>query len=292
MRDRLIVFDQVRIIAITLIVFHHLLTELVEWPCLYDNPYIYQITPGNIGITLMLIASGAALAYNYDTFRSMSDTLGFYLKRLIRIYPAYIVSIVIGIALIGSSVFKMTLPELILQFTGFSTYLYLWGSSYYELMELITPTTWFIALIVILYLLYPLISKFLKWNPIIALAILFVVEFGTKYLFTSADFGFRLDYWFPLCRVFEFGLGVFIIQTGLYPRKTHEFMPLTYASKLSFYVFLIHYQLLPLALKNIPIYFVAVLVTSGILMSFDEKMQAILKRHIYLPVVNDAGAVT
>jgi peptidoglycan/LPS O-acetylase OafA/YrhL len=105
---------------------------------------------------------------------------------------------------------------------------------------------WYIGLIISLYLLYPFIANIFDKNPHRAIIILFIISVISRvccgYL-QENNIGYRLIDWFPLCRVFEFGIGIYLVRTGLYPHINLTGMTskaIIFLGELSFYIFLVH----------------------------------------------------
>jgi peptidoglycan/LPS O-acetylase OafA/YrhL len=49
--------------------------------------------------------------------------------------------------------------------------------------------------------------------------------------------------WFPLCRIFNFGLGIYLLQTGLFPKAISN-RSIAFLSTMSFYVYLVHFPIM------------------------------------------------
>jgi peptidoglycan/LPS O-acetylase OafA/YrhL len=198
-------------------------------------------TLGMVGVTLFLFISGLSLTLAYKD----KGYLAFIKARIFRIYPTYYLCLILAIVasawLAGSSTIQETFtsPLRILGIlTGLSAYWGDWGG-------LIMSTSWFIGLIIALYLLFPLLHKTFTQKPLLTLAGLFIIEVANRLLIGHMDTPLAnrpLD-WFVLCRIFEFGLGIYV---GLKVRLPNWKSPkwVKWASELSFPLFLIHYPLL------------------------------------------------
>lgn len=197
-------------------------------------------------MTIFLVASGCALALNYKTFSSLDQVKRFYVGRLVRIYPAYWIAIVMTIllflAFIPGYARTLSIASIFWTFSGLYVFLDQWGGP-------IMGIGWFIGLILALYLLYPLIVYMFNKNLKGTLILLLVVSLLSRIVcgqLQSVGIGARLIDWMPLCRVFEFGLGIYMIKAGFYiktisvPASVSRI--LVFASNLSFAVFLIHFS--------------------------------------------------
>lgn len=208
---RLLIFDLLRVIAIALVVISHI-AQTLNIPILngfYGIPNFYWVSPGGIGVTIFLVVSGAVLRLNHPNVDNYKD---FIVKRLYRIYPAYWCSLVLTLLVVYA--FKSRTPnletnELILSITGMYAFVGKWGGS-------INATSWFIGLIVVLYLCYPFLASLIEKHGYVALSTLLVISVLSRWFF-GHEAG-RVTDWLPLCRVFEFGLGIFIVKIGLYPK--------------------------------------------------------------------------
>ena len=56
-------------------------------------------------------------------------------------------------------------------------------------------------------------------------------------------FGGRSWYWFPLSRMLEFSLGIYIVQNGYYIKTINDSILIKFCSDLCFPIFLVHYFL-------------------------------------------------
>jgi len=275
-RERILFFDLVRVLAILLVVIQHVPHNVFPLNLGLNIPHYGFLNIGRIGVFLFIFASGAVLEYSNGNkaINSISEMAYFYYRRLVRIYPAYWISLIIGVVMAPT---KINVPpsSLFFQFIGFSPWINEWDNS-----MLINPMGWFICLIVSLYFLYPFISSVMRKNPYVTLLALFIISMSLKSFIASYGTEWiRLDYWFPLAIVFNFGLGIFIIRTGIYPKQIHHSQKLSFLSELAFYVYLTHF--LVISYWNIrPYIFVALtLVFSVGLYALDNSLQEHIKKY-------------
>ncbi|DBA34945.1 TPA_asm: O-acetyltransferase [Caudoviricetes sp. vir524] len=270
---RLLFFDLLRILSVALIVFYHL--SIVYRLAPFDKPLlafnIIYLNPGLIGVTLMIFVSGAVLEYSRPRLESLDEIAEFYVKRLFRIYPAFWMSMIFGLI---CSPYLVNLPvfNIFLEFTGFNTWSGTMGGH-------INQVGWFIGLIVALYFLYPFLSSSIKKYPYQMLCIIAFVEIFTRYFVNVYSIGGTPDRWLPFCNFLEFGLGIWVVQQGFYPKWTSEGTTIPFLAEISFYVFLIHYpgSMLVIARQSLPVYFIAVGLVSWLVMLGDREIQRILK---------------
>jgi peptidoglycan/LPS O-acetylase OafA/YrhL len=140
----------------------------------------------------------------------------------------------------------------------------------------INPVGWFICTIVCLYLMYPMISQFLKNYGFCAMLIIILGTAFIRMVIPPGAQGYNW-YWFPLSRIAEFALGIYIIQIGMYPKKINTFRSVRFLSDLSFPIFLVHWPVLFLLtatnslLENVLLYIV-VMVFLAIVLNFSDYM--------------------
>lgn len=273
---RLLFFDVLRIVSVALIVFYHIAIVYNWVPFSRENLFfnIFYMNPGMIGVALMIFVSGAVLEYSH---RSLSDLGGFYVKRLFRIYPAFWMSMIIGLICAPG---LATLPPLriLLEFTGFNTWSGGWGGQ-------INSVGWFVGLIVALYFLYPSLSSSIKKYPYFMLVFIAFTETFFRFALNVWDvpiFGRYPDRWLPVCNLLEFSLGIWMVQQNAYPKWTYGGGGVFVLAELSFYVFLIHGlgNMLQLANTSLLLYGTAVGLLAWLMMLGDQKIQMWLKKKI------------
>ena len=235
---RLFIIDSLKVVGIICVVIHHLDSYInLNAPLLFFHLNLapsFNLDIGRIGVWLFIFASGASLALSNNHFDSFSDIRSFYKKRLLRIYPIYWVGVLLSLELIPK-IPMLTLVDYLRNFAGFQIF-FITNNDW----EKINGSYWFIGLIISLYLLYPIVYLAIKKRPNISLLLLFSVYIVSRlimwYLFPQFTGG--VD-WFPLCRIFEFGLGIYVIQRGWYP-SFNSTRVLAFLGVLSFYVFIVH----------------------------------------------------
>ena len=275
MLSRNLQFDLWRILAILLVVTMHTagIFNLTAITAIYGPlGKISSITGlggnlGNIGVELFIILSGCVIEYRYgkqlrDGFSTFTFR-GFIEKRLIHLYPAYWLSLIIAIAL-NPGLLALGIPEILKTASGFWIFQTI-GSGVPGIAQPINPMGWFIGLIIILYLMWPLLS-FMISDYKYSIHGIFLVSVAARIILLWLFPHGNEWYWFPLSRMFEFALGIWLVQDGWYWKAESTSRIITYASDLSFPVFLVHYVLIGIAAINIMAYTAAVLaVAAGML---------------------------
>jgi len=215
----------------------------------------YHVSLGGIAVTIFLFVSGAGLelmqrnaGYGYRQY---------IMKRLLRIYPVYYICLLgvivcaVLISWLDAGTISPHFPqfqksEIILLMTGFYAYAGRWGGPF-------LVTSWFIGLIMTLYLIYPFLGKMIRRSPHPAIIIILLTSVMVRLILGRYDIlpNRPLD-WFPLCRVFEFSLGIYFVTivrrsalfilNGRCPAWMQKGMQ--YVNEISFPLFLLHYPLL------------------------------------------------
>lgn len=282
-KGRNLFFDILRIAAVILIVVHHLPgmpipVDSTLYRFIYDNgvALTYHVTAGPLGVYLLVFISGAVVHYAYGNRKVSSKQ--FIYSRLKRLYPSY------WIVIVGYFLFS---PELILRGKGFFWQLtgFLPGVAY---------CSWWIGLFLCLYLVYPILRKAIKAHPYITLLSAFVITIASRLLVagvtgkmpgTGLDI-IQLDRLIFPTLLFEFVLGMVVIEKGLYFKRAHHSRVVAWLSEVSFFVFLLH----PLTRnamfgsdmsqlwhpRNFLFYLLVTILLSAQLMSLDRFIQKIL----------------
>jgi peptidoglycan/LPS O-acetylase OafA/YrhL len=232
---------------------------------------IFFVDYGRIGVVLFIIISGAVMELNHSNkVTSFNGYLAFEIKRLMRIYPAYWISLALGILLALMN--GRTIENLFIQSTGFTAFVGQWNTSQ------INGVGWCIGLFVLLYLLYPLISWCIRKRPYGSMTAFFFISSASILLLNeiSRTWNGIEAYntpasWFPLAYLMWFGLGVLIVNKSWYPKVTDTLGIITYLGELSFYVFLCHYLIIRLS-GNLLVYIVYVIGLSVIMKLVDDNL--------------------
>jgi peptidoglycan/LPS O-acetylase OafA/YrhL len=250
-QQRVIFLDILRIIAMSLIVWFHIaLTLNIAGKGGVVIPKFYYASLGNIGVTLFIILSGLALEHTYGGKRL--KTLPFLIKRLKKIFPLYWLTLilVVGFHWLRDNVFfpasalsaTLTPTELLCTITATCSLIGRWGGPFIR-------ASWFLGTIMVLYLHYPVLSRFLaRWRHA-GLLVLFLLSVLARFLVTRTTI-LQTDplEWFPYTRIFEFGLGIFLASR--LPASIKEFRvterlqtAIVTLSDLTFPLFLVHHEL-------------------------------------------------
>jgi peptidoglycan/LPS O-acetylase OafA/YrhL len=254
-------------------------------------PGFYHVSIGGVGVTVFLILSGAVLQRQHGS--SGIDHARFMARRAVRLYPVYYVSVLVSLgvyalrAMSGTEGIHQAFPALGLDDIALgltATYAFVgeWGGP-------LVGTSWFIGLIMALYLLFPPLSRGIRAHPHAALGALLAVSVASRFVLGHWAIlpGRPLD-WFPLCRVFEFGLGVYLVTVLAHVPVRRPALPAVlraaalYGSRLSLPLFLVHTRvtfLLPYLTgrgvgvpRAVAVFVLATLALSGIVLAIDDRV--------------------
>jgi peptidoglycan/LPS O-acetylase OafA/YrhL len=285
--------DLIRCVAIVLLLLAHI-GQTINSPLgsFFGIPHFYYVSLGGLAVTIYLILSGASLELNYGG-RNIKY-FQFILKRCIRIYPVYYLSLLFGIVIyfirfyyasgdFSTGFLKLGIRDIVLSITGGYALAGEWGGPF-------VATSWFIVLIMTMYFLFPFLSREIGKHKIVSIVVLFLISFLSRFILGKYEIlpNRPLD-WFPLCRIFEFSLGILlaIVLQGrsLNNRESprHVFSFVQFISKISFPLFLVHYPLLFIIpfltsrgayqLLAICLFVIISLTASWIILAIDDRLQ-------------------
>jgi len=269
MKQRLLFFDVGRIIAITLIVSFHFAVFLRIGALNFF---------GFIGTTLFVLISGSILEYTHSTIKTTKHLFKFYYHRFIRLYPAYWLSLVLGLVLLPGYL-NETLFQFFLQFSALLLYINNPG------VNAINPPGYYIVLIFGLSLLFPFLSEGLKKNSVLILSFSGIITaIGYALYFTSPatcpllwfkPLLLSISPVFPnvMIQIFPFAFGIVIMQINRYPKTLYTNSMIFYASSLSYYVFLTHAIFLINYSKSLFVYIFLTIISACAIMVCDMWIQ-------------------
>jgi peptidoglycan/LPS O-acetylase OafA/YrhL len=297
-RPRILFFDLLRIVLVALIVYNHSRLpglESIDSIFFAGGYFLYNIYPVSLGVIAiygMFFVSGAVLQYNYREIQDFWQYIRFILKRFIRLYPAFWMSLILTLCLVPA-LMRNGLFSVGMEFTGFYTFMGI-GSG------IINPMGWFIGAVFCLYLLFPFLARIVEKYGIASLVVLMIVSYVSR-VFLFQNFGSIHDLflWLPICNLFEFCLGIYIVQRGFFPNAETKSHWIRGLAELSFYVFLFHVVAITITNRTLLeilffrdhlaiIYFSALgitLVVSLIAMGIDQRIQKWLSGLITPPPV-------
>jgi peptidoglycan/LPS O-acetylase OafA/YrhL len=251
---RFIGLDLIRCVAIGLLLMAHI-GQTIKSPIgrLFGFPHFYYVSFGGLAVTIFLILSGVVIELQYG--KKNINYLQFIVKRILRIYPVYYMSLLFGIVIysihsyndtghIFANFSKFDIGDIILSLTGGYAFVGKWGGPF-------VTTSWFVSLIITMYIFFPFLSGEIKKRPFVSISVLFLISVLSRLILGRyVILPTRPLDWFPLCRIFEFSLGIYLAI--ILPNNSYNFLKSTgnlgfvisFISALSFPLFLVHYPLL------------------------------------------------
>jgi peptidoglycan/LPS O-acetylase OafA/YrhL len=269
---RLLFFDLLRITGILLVVLCHIgiFYNIHLFTDTYNFSNIFFISFGPIGVALFIFVSGAVLEYNHGNLRR-GDYLQFIKRRLCRIYPAYWMSLLFAALFVPVAYDWNLLNDLVLSYSGFMAFFGNWGG-------MLNNAGWFIGLIVVLYLCYPLISRLTRAHPFATLTAMALISMVSRYVIVTYHIGSGDTWrWFPLSSLIWFTLGIFIVRTGYYPGTENRWSSVRFFSDISYYVFLLNMIIADLIVKNLVLYLLVLVFLSWLFLLADNRVQKMIK---------------
>ncbi|WP_084402877.1 acyltransferase family protein [Schaalia suimastitidis] len=206
-RQRLFYLDLVRSLAVFLIILTHF-----NNPFLTDGGFLivnrpFGIYVGDLGVSLFLIISGAALGL---TYRSAIDLKKYYWKRFLGIYPMFWIAWLLGtlyffLDLKGHPINASSMRSIIWTVLGVDGLI-----SNFNVQTTYLLGEWFLGFIIIFYLFFPLLSWSIDRFPILTALGIAVAYIITIY-FLNNSVSFPLSVLLTT-RLPELAFGIYFIR--------------------------------------------------------------------------------
>lgn len=250
MKNRSVILDLVRILSVVAVVGVHILQTIgSQFGGFIGLRGFYFVSMGGAAVTVLIVLSGLVLGLLYKGHQLRYWS--FLVKRLLRLYPPYYLILVIGVITYFIRDYfgvdphdTLTLADIPLSFFAMYAFVDKWGGPF-------VGTSWFIGVIVCLYTIYPFIGSLLQKKPHRTLITLLLISVCSRLVLGQLEILPKrpLD-WFPLCRIFEFGLGIYLAKK--IPENFWELLNgnrlvdrvSRYASELTFPLFLVHWPII------------------------------------------------
>ena len=209
---------------------------------------------GYLGVDVFFVISGFLMAMLYGNITNIKESAKFYLKRAIRILPAYWFTI----AFTSIIVFLFCLPHEIVTVKGHAIWAFLllpnigfwkeaeyWGGSYFRpFLHL-----WSLGVEIQFYLIYPLISKFLNSNK----KRIFMVIFSLSLYIVLNQVSAKTAFYFMPARLWQFMLGILAFSLCSAIKTKH----INQISNILFFLLLVS-LLLPMNLETKNVYLITI----------------------------------
>lgn len=201
---RLFFLDFIRALSVLLIILYHFDLEILsEHPGarIAGKLVVFNQAIGDLGVTLFIIISGAALMVSTDSRFSVSD---FFKKRVLAIFPSYWISYIAVSALLfllrGAIAGDGEHWKFLLTLTGLDGFLFYKIPNYYLIGE------WFTGFILIIYVAFPVLRIGVMKRPVLTGLTVLVLSLVLHHFYNS--FFLMLENRNPLMRLPEFVFGM------------------------------------------------------------------------------------
>lgn len=184
MKERILYFDVIKVLAVICVFVSHFARTLEYYQISYsfkilpDN--IFSVYTGTVGCVLFYIVSGAALMYMNQERLNLKS---YFLKRLKGIYPMFWIAFIIFFALrfYIEKGYDKSIPiwRMVFSFTGFDGLAGFYCPTFYTVGE------WFLGVLVILYILFPILRKLTNDFPYATLAVSTLIGLIVDYTYDN-----------------------------------------------------------------------------------------------------------
>lgn len=209
--------DVLKALAILLIILCHLHFFVFNTykPLLYFSYYISYF-----GLALFLFLSGFTLYNSNPDIRNIKDTINFYKKRIIRIMPLYWLGLILFMLLSLFTTFTLIFKQFSFSLIHFIIYIFGFQTFFGDYI----PAMWFIGVILIYYILYPIIIFFSNKKSLVICGLLLI---------------FLIVLWYPLniIKISDAALYFPVFISGIFANKFNLFYNYKH-NKLFIYAFI------------------------------------------------------
>lgn len=163
-RGRIPFLDGLRVLAIFMVIVSHYATGA--------SGFLAQVFNGHLGVTLFFVISGflitLLLLREHQIFGRIS-LKGFYIRRMLRIFPAYYAYMFIGLILWGGGLIYVSAPYWVAGFTYTMCYMPSLNTALH------IEHSWSLAVEEHFYLLWPLLLTFISLSRAWKLALIYII---------------------------------------------------------------------------------------------------------------------
>lgn len=163
-KERILYFDAIKLLAVIFVFVCHFARTLEYYQISYSLKLlpdaIFSVYTGSVGCALFFIVSGASLMYVYQ---DRLDLKTYFMKRFKGIYPMFWISFVIFFCLQfyidGRYNSDIPITRGLFTLIGFDGVMAFFCSTFYTVGE------WFLGIIIIMYLIFPILKKWVDEFP-------------------------------------------------------------------------------------------------------------------------------
>lgn len=220
--------DAIKAIAIILVVGFHYFGQLTGWHMNLTNSqwlfgYFQDFTwskllhfvesYGYVGVNLFVIASGLGLYLSHLNRGVVFNFLAFCKKRIWRLMPGAIIGTIFVFFFKWILLDNLALREFWVNFSPYLGGLNLFSDSWF--FPPINGETWFLGLMVQLYLMFPALlylRKKIGLNGMLAICMIITFGFRLGYYYWFHDAWSTSSYGFGLARLADFGFGMYLAE--------------------------------------------------------------------------------
>ncbi len=223
--------DAIKAVAIVMIAAFHFFGELAGWHIkIVDSAWLYQYWQNikildvarffeaylYLGVNLFVIASGFGLYLSYAQSQKRFDFKQYFKKRIFRLMPAALLSVVFVFLLKGFFLDHWPLENWYVNIFPFLFGLNLFSDQWFY--PPINGETWFLGLVIQLYLFFPFLSILLKKigtrqaGKFLWIMFAVTVIFRIFYYLVLKNHVGAMGYGFSLGRIFEFSFGMVLAK--------------------------------------------------------------------------------
>lgn len=185
-KERILYFDAIKFFAVICVFVCHFARTLEYYQISYsfkilpDN--IFSVYTGTVGCVLFFIVSGAALMYVYQDKINLKV---YFLKRFKGIYPMFWIAFIIffGLQFYIDGGYNKNIPIWRVVFTviGFDGLIANFCATFYTVGE------WFLGVLIIMYILFPVLRKLVNEFPYATLTVSILVGIIVDYTYNNSS---------------------------------------------------------------------------------------------------------
>lgn len=215
-KERFFPLDFIRVVSTLFIIVFHFNTSILRHSITGESDYLFSFYPngnlGQIGVSLFIIISGAALMYTYQSEISLKK---FFKKRFVTLYPMYWIAY--AIAFLYLFYVRTTIIPEVPKWTFILTIFGMDGMLKYKINNFYILGEWFFGFIIIMYLLFPVLRKMLIEHKRMLIIAITAIYFIIVWNYSMFDISVERN---VLTRIPDFVFGMYFVK---YMRRVRLF---------------------------------------------------------------------